>query len=331
MTRLRQLSILTIIAGTSFASAFALKQRSSAAATHTRSAVPASSPESVQLAAIGLVPGRQLVAYVLGSSRCRSCRSPETKAAIAKIRPLLRQRYGGEVRSVMVVGVAIHTDLREGLDYLQSIGLEHSIRSASGAGGRTSTSRTSSGGDTYPRHPRRRLSSFPARWLRRSTLCRSHTDPIRSWASSLDNARCSVGSMGMPHSGRRHQREPQRRGSCRRAAAERTPGSQGGDVKRTARCSPRQAGDDRGPPSTQHTSSTAHHNGANNDHATDWQDRLVAQPCTRLQRRRRWRPARNQCGTAARRSDPCTGGVDLFRDRSLPRRLRLVLLRPDDR
>jgi hypothetical protein len=81
-------------------------------------------PDSTRLARVDLAPGRQLIAFVLGGSKCASCRSDEVKSAIRVLRDSLHARYDGSYRTIRVVGVAINTDVREGLDYLRSIDLD---------------------------------------------------------------------------------------------------------------------------------------------------------------------------------------------------------------
>lgn len=62
------------------------------------------------------------MAYVFGSSRCGSCRRPETKVAIGALRNALRANTKNGYASVRVVGVAINTDVSLGLEYLQNFG-----------------------------------------------------------------------------------------------------------------------------------------------------------------------------------------------------------------
>lgn len=138
MTRIRQFSVLIVIGMVSFAATLIAgrkvpeRPRQSA----RNAALAATAPESVQLAAMGIRPGQQLVAYILGSSRCRSCRDPGTKAAFAAVKPLLQRESGGRYRSVRVAGIAINTDMGEGLRYLESIGLESFDELSTGSGWR---------------------------------------------------------------------------------------------------------------------------------------------------------------------------------------------------
>lgn len=123
---MRRISILIIIAATSFALALVGKRRAEArAADAERAAIPLDAPDSVRLAAGGIRPGRQLVAYVFGSSRCIACSGPALRAAYARLRPSLRAAGAAQrVASVSVVGVAVNNDLGEGLGYLKRAGLE---------------------------------------------------------------------------------------------------------------------------------------------------------------------------------------------------------------
>ncbi len=86
--------------------------------------VSVDAPDSVQLAAIGLEPGEQLVAYAFGGSHCGFCNKPETKAAFGALRQVLTSRHarGGRYAAVTVVGVAIDDNLDSGLAYLRSLG-----------------------------------------------------------------------------------------------------------------------------------------------------------------------------------------------------------------
>lgn len=91
-------------------------------------------PDSVQLASIGLRPGNQLVAYVFGSSRCGYCQSDAVKSAVAGLRDSLRRYYGSAFPTIAIVGVAVNTDLDEGLGYLKAVGLTHFDEIAIGKG-----------------------------------------------------------------------------------------------------------------------------------------------------------------------------------------------------
>lgn len=124
MLSIRRVSALTLIATCTFVAAFVVRKRQQA---HPPAAVPATEvtlPDSVRLAKIDLAPGRQLIAFVFGGSKCASCRSPEVKVALTALRDTLHARYDQSYRTVRVVGVAINTDVNEGLEYLQGIGLD---------------------------------------------------------------------------------------------------------------------------------------------------------------------------------------------------------------
>lgn len=121
---LRQLFLLGVIGSGAFGVAVAVKRWAQVRpASGPNFEVPETAPDSVQLAAMGVRSGRQLVAYVLVSSRCGFCQMQDTKDAIAALRNLMRLRSPGDFQSVTVVGVAVNSDLREGLDYINSIGL----------------------------------------------------------------------------------------------------------------------------------------------------------------------------------------------------------------
>ena len=125
VNRLRQWGLLAVIAAASFGLAFAFKSRGAGVSASATSAGPgADAPDSVQLSAMGIRPGRQLVVYVLVGARCGHCQRADTKAAIRTIRERVQQSSSASFRSAAVVGVAIDADLQEGLDYIQSVGLE---------------------------------------------------------------------------------------------------------------------------------------------------------------------------------------------------------------
>jgi len=121
---MKKIAIYAVIGCAAFLASFLARARHS---RNTLSSIPrpaADAPDSVQLAALGIRPGIQLVAYVFGGSRCGFCQKPETKQALALLRQVLTRGYvnSGVYKSVSVVGVAVNTDLREGLGYLESVG-----------------------------------------------------------------------------------------------------------------------------------------------------------------------------------------------------------------
>ncbi len=85
---------------------------------------PPGAPDSVQLAALGLAPGRELVAYVMVGSHCGYCQLDDTKAAIASLRAHLKTDHAKEFTTVTVIGVVVDRALRSGLEYLNSIGMD---------------------------------------------------------------------------------------------------------------------------------------------------------------------------------------------------------------
>lgn len=79
--------------------------------------------DSAQLAALGIHPGRQLIAFVFGSSSCGSCNRPAVKNVFATLGDSLRHVHAANAAAVSIVGVAIARQLDDGLAYLRSIGL----------------------------------------------------------------------------------------------------------------------------------------------------------------------------------------------------------------
>jgi hypothetical protein len=121
---MKKLSWYLIVACVAFVAAFTIRSRSRLSSAAGAGAVSVDAPDSVQLAGLGVQPGVQLVAYVFGGSKCGFCNKPETKKAFASLREELIGHHlrPGAYSSVSVVGVAINTDLDEGLGYLRSIG-----------------------------------------------------------------------------------------------------------------------------------------------------------------------------------------------------------------
>ena len=66
--------------------------------------------------------GRQVVAVYIGATTCGPCRRPETKAAIARMKPLVaaHAKQSGAAFSAMVV--SLDWDLKGGLEFVQSLG-----------------------------------------------------------------------------------------------------------------------------------------------------------------------------------------------------------------
>jgi hypothetical protein len=134
MSNFRYLSLMILLGCGAFVAAFAFKQWRSPTVTSAQAEPPFGAPDSMQLASIGLAPGRQLIAYVFGGSRCAICRKTEVKEAVAALKGTLRRAHGSSFRTVMVVGVAVNTDLGEGLGYLKSIGLDSFDEITTGGG-----------------------------------------------------------------------------------------------------------------------------------------------------------------------------------------------------
>jgi hypothetical protein len=122
----RKLAVFTIIGCAGFWAAFFVRVRQTKDNSGSHASLLTYASDSAQLAALGIRPGAQLVAYVFGASRCGFCQKPETKRAFASLRETLRTQHvaSGSYTSVSVVGIAINTDLREGLGYLESIGAD---------------------------------------------------------------------------------------------------------------------------------------------------------------------------------------------------------------
>src|ERR1039458_6633552 len=134
MNRLRLFSLLLIVACGSFTLAFFARRRQLDASTVKPLISTAGEiPDSVRLASLGLFPGRQLVAYVLGGSGCGSCRKPGMKTAFASLRSTLQANHSREFRSFKIIGVAID-ELPAGMAYLSGIGLQSFDEISTGEG-----------------------------------------------------------------------------------------------------------------------------------------------------------------------------------------------------
>lgn len=126
MRSLRWVGLLALVASGSFGLAFVAKGwTSDAAGAAASAAFQAQAPDSAKLMAMGINSGRQLVVYVLVSSRCGHCQRRDTKSAIRSIRNALQQNRTRDFSSATVIGIAIDADLSEGLDYLNTIGLSN--------------------------------------------------------------------------------------------------------------------------------------------------------------------------------------------------------------
>jgi hypothetical protein len=77
---------------------------------------------SERAAAVGVTPGRQAWVYFFGSARCRSCSSPAMQRVISNLRTKVAEAWRGSFDTVRVIGVAVHTDIGEGLRYLRTFG-----------------------------------------------------------------------------------------------------------------------------------------------------------------------------------------------------------------
>lgn len=125
MRRVHQLGLLTVLASGSFMLAYAMRREQAAPVVGaTTTAIPAANaPDSVRLAAFGIRPGRQLIAYVLVSSHCGYCQRDDTKAALASVRTSLRRAHARDFQAIRVIGVAVNTEVDAGLEYLRSVGM----------------------------------------------------------------------------------------------------------------------------------------------------------------------------------------------------------------
>lgn len=136
MSAVQRISLCVLLAAAAFVGAFTYKSHLSAESAPTRVALAGEMSDSARLASLGIHPGRQLVAYLFGSSKCGYCQDPKVKSTYANLRESLRKRHGSEYASIAVVGVAVNTDLEEGLTYLRGIGLDHLDEISTGDGWR---------------------------------------------------------------------------------------------------------------------------------------------------------------------------------------------------
>lgn len=114
--------VYTAIAVGSFSLAYFAKTWHGRTVGLAQSVPPSSAPDSVRLSDMGINPGRQLVVYVLLSSRCGQCQRLDTRTAVRSLRELIRENNASAYKSAAVVVVAVD-ELSEGLDYINSIGL----------------------------------------------------------------------------------------------------------------------------------------------------------------------------------------------------------------
>jgi hypothetical protein len=126
MVLIRKLSILMLIAVLSYAAtAWARNLARTSPDAALSGAATEDVTDSVVLARQGIIAGRQLTVFVFGGSRCAACSSAEVQSAIRRMRTVMAASHGSAFSSISVVGVAINTDIREGLDFLAQAGLEH--------------------------------------------------------------------------------------------------------------------------------------------------------------------------------------------------------------
>src|ERR1051325_7950288 len=103
MNGIRQVSIVSIVGAVAFASAFAARRGREVTASPIRGVpVALGVSEDEQLRSLGYASGRQAVAYVFGSSRCGSCRRPETKSAIRALRAQMQRTNGADFKSLRI-------------------------------------------------------------------------------------------------------------------------------------------------------------------------------------------------------------------------------------
>jgi hypothetical protein len=124
VVRMKRLAIFTLLGCTAFLAVFLTRARVIGVGAAIPTPPPSDAPDSVQLAALGIRSGVQLVVYVLGGLRCGYCELPETKLAFASLRQRLSTRYvdSGEYSSVRVIGVGMNNEIADGLRYLESVG-----------------------------------------------------------------------------------------------------------------------------------------------------------------------------------------------------------------
>lgn len=120
---IRRIATLSILAAAAFTAAFAARTRADARHTASLAAAPAANlSDSARLAAMGVVPGRQLLAFVLVSAHCGFCRQHDTKEALASLRGRLNALVPGAFHHVTIVAVGADQDVDESLEYIRSIG-----------------------------------------------------------------------------------------------------------------------------------------------------------------------------------------------------------------
>ena len=113
MSRLRQLSILAVVAAASVLAAFF--------GTRAVAALVSAPSERVVDDSVIYPSGRYLVAYVFVSADCGFCKEEGTMAALRKIRASLRRHTREGYAAVSVIGVAIDADLKVGIRYLREL------------------------------------------------------------------------------------------------------------------------------------------------------------------------------------------------------------------
>ena len=126
MKRILPIALFVLVGLASFGLAYTLKTGAVTRSQNERTDLPpVTAPDSVRLRALGFSPGRQVVAFVLISSDCSFCQQADTKAAISSMRNLFRRSNSTEFRSATVVGVDLDSDLKLGLNYVGSLGLDN--------------------------------------------------------------------------------------------------------------------------------------------------------------------------------------------------------------
>ena len=124
MKLVRLLGVLTVIAAGSFAFAYTSgRWRAPTGGEAEGARIIRTAPDSVKLAAQGIVPGRQMIAYVLVSSTCGFCQRSDTKEALASLRETQKRSNVGSFASTSVIAIAIDPDFAKGLGYLEGVGL----------------------------------------------------------------------------------------------------------------------------------------------------------------------------------------------------------------
>jgi hypothetical protein len=72
-----------------------------------------------------MTPGMHLIAYVFVCSACHFCTQPEVREQLSRVRDAMRSAHSNQYAGVWTVVVDVDRDLRKGLEYLNSVGLDN--------------------------------------------------------------------------------------------------------------------------------------------------------------------------------------------------------------